>query len=663
MTVSFPVSQISRRAFLIGGGAAALAACSSGNGSTSPSTTTVFLPSTSTQPAGTTTAAPTTSPANTTPLRVLLPPESVRSEVFERAANTLGAPVVVEVYADPAFVIDRLLAQQGEYAYDLIVVPGAFLPAAIEQGLLSPLDKALIPSLAGQLPGVLASPFDPDSTYSVGKEVGYTGYAWDRTVLPDGVASWDDFLAKAAQPEVSGRVTALAEGAELLALSYWSRGERTPKEIDVAAAEDDLRTRLVPHLLDLDSGASVRMLEGNVVLAQMWNGEGRQLVLSDPDRWGYAIGGPITGVWMERFTVPAATQNPEAAHAFIELMLQPDVSLAQVDGRGYNTGIAAIQDQIGGLQGAELIPTGDAMFDDTKDYGEALLDASAEGLRALVVGVQQELNGTAPDTPDTTSTTTPAAATTPAPATPSTAVGTTVPATSTTVQRDDKGRRVLRPQDTGAEVETLQRRLVELGFSIGRVDGWYGDVTLAAVLAFQRSQGLQTDGVVGRYTWDALENPKPIVTRTASTRGVSSSAPSDAAGHAPAASGGGGRWTKAIVYLDSFRSEFFDAAGNRTASFPNSPGVNGLTPTGTFKVYNRSADTFYSRNPAEKMKWMVRFNGGIGFHNVPRINGVPEPTPLGQAPSSHGCIRHADENAKAVFDNLVDGATVIVQHG
>lgn len=67
------------------------------------------------------------------------------------------------------------------------------------------------------------SPFDPDGLYSVCREVGYTGYAWDKQVVPDGVASWDDFLRIAALPEVSGKVTGLQEGAELVAISSWSR--------------------------------------------------------------------------------------------------------------------------------------------------------------------------------------------------------------------------------------------------------------------------------------------------------------------------------------------------------------------------------------------------------------------------------------------------------
>ena len=296
---------------------------------------------------------PSTTPSSSEPtavidraLRILLPPNSISNDVFERSADELGRSVEVEVYDDFGFVLDRLLAQQGEYQYDLIVVPGAFLSAAIDNNFLLPLDHDLIPGLADQLETVVDSPFDPGSAYSVCKEVGYTGYAWDRNVLPDGIDSWEQFLTVAASDGVSGKVTALAEGAEVIALTSWSQGEVTPDTVDVAAAEADLRDRLLPHLLDLDSGPSARMLDGDVVLAQMWNGEGRQLVRSDPERWGYAIGGPVTGVWMERFVIPAAAPDVEGAHAFINLMLQPDISIKEVDDRGYNTGLGSIQAEI-----------------------------------------------------------------------------------------------------------------------------------------------------------------------------------------------------------------------------------------------------------------------------------------------------------------------------
>ena len=53
--------------------------------------------------------------------------------------------------------------------------------------------------------------------------------------------------------------------------------------------------------------------------------------------------------------------------------------------------------------------------------------------------------------------------------------------------------------------EKLQQALKAAGVYAGKVDGKIGGGTKAAVVAFQKSQGLNADGVVGRKTWDALK--------------------------------------------------------------------------------------------------------------------------------------------------------------
>ncbi|GAA1881472.1 N-acetylmuramoyl-L-alanine amidase [Lapillicoccus jejuensis] len=58
----------------------------------------------------------------------------------------------------------------------------------------------------------------------------------------------------------------------------------------------------------------------------------------------------------------------------------------------------------------------------------------------------------------------------------------------------------------GDDVDTLQQRLVGLGFDPGRVDGVYGPQTEDAVRAFQRGYGLVPDGLVGPQTLRSLDN-------------------------------------------------------------------------------------------------------------------------------------------------------------
>lgn len=66
------------------------------------------------------------------------------------------------------------------------------------------------------------------------------------------------------------------------------------------------------------------------------------------------------------------------------------------------------------------------------------------------------------------------------------------------------GERILKNGDEGADVAILQRKLKELSYYNGVIDGLYGKGTTNAVKLFQRDNGLMTDGIVGDETYQAL---------------------------------------------------------------------------------------------------------------------------------------------------------------
>ena len=73
---------------------------------------------------------------------------------------------------------------------------------------------------------------------------------------------------------------------------------------------------------------------------------------------------------------------------------------------------------------------------------------------------------------------------------------------------------VLKKGDTGEDVTKLQERLMELGYLEGEVSGVFDDETEAALMAFQRRDGLLATGMADRITWNELfaENaPRKIV--------------------------------------------------------------------------------------------------------------------------------------------------------
>jgi len=63
----------------------------------------------------------------------------------------------------------------------------------------------------------------------------------------------------------------------------------------------------------------------------------------------------------------------------------------------------------------------------------------------------------------------------------------------------------LKQGSSGPEVLSLQKRLKELGFDPNGVDGSFGPGTKAALVAFQKSNGLAPDGIAGPQTMAALQ--------------------------------------------------------------------------------------------------------------------------------------------------------------
>lgn len=68
-----------------------------------------------------------------------------------------------------------------------------------------------------------------------------------------------------------------------------------------------------------------------------------------------------------------------------------------------------------------------------------------------------------------------------------------------------------------ATVKEIQSRLAALGFYKGAIDGKFGPQSKAATVAFQKSKGLQPDGIVGQRTLAVLFPAPPPVAASGTT--------------------------------------------------------------------------------------------------------------------------------------------------
>ena len=98
------------------------------------------------------------------------------------------------------------------------------------------------------------------------------------------------------------------------------------------------------------------------------------------------------------------------------------------------------------------------------------------------------------------------------------------------------GSAILRYGTRSDEVLKLQQNLTKLGLYTGTISGHYGSITEAAVMNFQRKNGLSADGIAGAKTLAKIEE-KVNGTSSSSSSGSSSSSSSSSSNAAANSSG------------------------------------------------------------------------------------------------------------------------------
>ena len=229
-----------------------------------------------------------------------------------------------------------------------------------------------------------------------------------------------------------------------------------------------------------------------------------------------------------------------------------------------------------------------------------------------------------------------------------------------------QGRITLRPGARGPAVADVRWRLVRLGYLAGgpagpsagapgpgdRAGDSFDQTLQEAVRAFQASQGLVPDGIVGPATWGrlyALTSPtcRPLeampqasacaaATATPSPRARSPWAPAPA--EAPAA--------RIEVHLAERRLVLYTPAG--AAAFPAAVGrPDAPTPTGRFSV----AELIPHPGPPMGTRW-IRLDPDLCS-----IHGTDEPWLVGDAVTP-GCLRLYNKDVEFVFHRVALGTPV-----
>src|SRR5918994_6844011 len=280
--------------------------------------------------------------------------------VFKDFENEFGLTTKIDIYASNEEAIAKLAAASGTTGYDLVIPTGVFIPQMVELDLLQEINLDLIPNFENVDEIYRDQPWDPGNKHSVCKDWGSTGWIYDTTKVSATIETWNDFIA-VAQGEASGQTSVLDTPGNLAGIYFWANGIdwATEDTADLDACEEFTVNELAPHIKAYDSYPGIALTEGKYALSHAWNGDARQGLLStdDPDRYVWGLGTPVTELWMDNWCIVKDAPDPNAAHAWINYICDPKVSLKDLAYHGYNTGITGVQEaaEAEGLEFLDLV--------------------------------------------------------------------------------------------------------------------------------------------------------------------------------------------------------------------------------------------------------------------------------------------------------------------
>lgn len=271
---------------------------------------------------------------------------------FEEAT---GIKVIYDVYDSNEVLEAKLMA--GAAGYDITVPTGEFLKRQVDAGVYQKLDRSKLPNIVNMDPTIakIAANFDPDGEHSVVYLWGTTGIGYNVAKIAERLgadaptSSWDlVFKPENAAKLADCGITMLDAPTEIVpaAMNYLGLDPQSKKKEDIEAGAELLKS-IQPYVRYFHSSQYINDLaNGDVCLSVGWSGD----IFQARDRAAEAENGneiiyviPDEGalMWFDNLAIPVDAPNPDAAHKFINFVMEAQIAADITNYVWYANGNAA----------------------------------------------------------------------------------------------------------------------------------------------------------------------------------------------------------------------------------------------------------------------------------------------------------------------------------
>jgi spermidine/putrescine transport system substrate-binding protein len=279
----------------------------------------------------------------------------VAPHVLARFEAETGVHVEETYFSTDAECVARVTA--GE-SFDVVLSTDYVSAGLRNAGLLQPLDMERLPNWRHVTNQRLRQPpHDPETDghkYTSVLYFGTEGFAVQIDKVARIRSSWEMLF----DPAFKGEIAMVDGSREVLAPALFLLGSSpntTDRELLDEATAMATEQRALVSVYDSDTPQQ-RIVDG-VAIVHCWDGDVGRAISSGATQVRYILPQEGFSLWVDGPCIPVSARDPEAAHRFIDFLLEPEVAAANANYSGYHPVVAAAEPMIRSLVQRSLRPT------------------------------------------------------------------------------------------------------------------------------------------------------------------------------------------------------------------------------------------------------------------------------------------------------------------
>lgn len=250
--------------------------------------------------------------------------------VIEAFEAETGIKVNVDNFDSNETMIAKLAA--GNSGYDILEPSQYAVQQLVGQELIDPIDYNKVEGFDLISPSFLDPAYDPNNEYSVPWVYGTTGLMYNSTCTAgEEITSWSSLWDEKYKGKIYMLDNMLA--AYIAGLQVTGARADSTDEAEITAATQALIDQK-PLLAGYNSTNYYDLVaSGDACIAQAWGGTSTAAVVAENDDVHYVIPEEGGSMWVDGLSIPKGAKNTDAAYAFINFLLRPEIAaMATNDG-------------------------------------------------------------------------------------------------------------------------------------------------------------------------------------------------------------------------------------------------------------------------------------------------------------------------------------------